>query len=410
MPRILFLMPTQTYRAGLFLEAAQKLQIEAVVGSDQRQTLEAFTPGKSLKLNFYNLEHAKQKIVEFTKTYPIDAILPVDDDTAVLAAAAAQVLSLPGNPPEAVQIAREKHRLREKLASAGLPTPKFQLFSTAGNPEAVSKRVDYPCVLKPVFLSASRGVIRANHAKEFVAAFKRITRLLNEPEVVKRGRTLAKKILVESYIPGNEFVLEGILTDGRLKVLTIFDKPDPLEGPFFEETIYVTPSSHSPKIQKAIIDCVDQAAKAIGLRHGPIHAEIRINKQGPWLIELAARSIGGLCSRSLRFDGGITLEELTLRHALGMNIDSIQREKLASGVMMIPIPKAGILKEVRGVDPAKKVPNIEDVRITIPLEQKLVSWPEGNRYLGFIFARGETPEEVEEAIRESYARLDFVIE
>ncbi len=410
MLRVLFLIPTQTYRAGLFLDAAQKLNLEAVVGSDQRQTLEAFTPGKSLALNFYNLEQAKQKIVAFCKTYPIDAIIPVDDDTAVLAATASQALSLPGNPPESVQIAREKHRLREQLARAGLPTPKFQLFSTADNPKDLSGLVDFPCVLKPVFLSASRGVIRANDSKEFVAAFKRITRLLNEPEIVKRGRTLAKKILVESYIPGDEFVLEGMLTHEKLKVLAIFDKPDPLEGPFFEETIYVTPSRFPQQVQATIIDCVDQAAKAIGLRHGPIHAEIRVNKRGSWLIELAARSIGGLCSRSLRFDGGISLEELTLRHALGMNIDSIQREKLASGVMIIPIPKAGILKKVRGIAEALAVPNIEDVRITIALEQKLVPWPEGNRYLGFIFARGETFEEVERAIRKSYHRLNFVIE
>jgi biotin carboxylase len=410
MSRILFLMPTQTYRAGLFLEAAQKLNLDAVVGSDQRQTLEVFTPGKSLALNFYNLEQAKQKIVEFSKTYPIDAIIPVDDDTAVLAAAAAQVLSLPGNPPESVRIAREKHRLREQLALAGLPTPQFLLFSTTYNPKELSELVEFPCVLKPIFLSASRGVVRANDAKEFVAAFKRITRLLSDPEIVKHSRTLAKKILVESYIPGDEFVLEGVLTHGKLQVLAIFDKPDPLEGPFFEETIYVTPSRFPQQVQAAIIDCVNQAAQTIGLRHGPIHAEIRVNEQRAWLIELAARSIGGLCSRSLRFDGGISLEELTLRHALGMNIDSIQREKLASGVMMIPIPKAGILKAVRGIDRAKTVPHIEDVRITIPLEQNLIPWPEGNRYLGFIFARAETPEQVEKAIRESYGRLNFVIE
>jgi biotin carboxylase len=409
MPRVLFLMPTKTYRAGAFLKAARRIEIDAVVASDRRQALETFTQGKTLTLNFYDLEGVKQAIVEFAAKYPLDAIIPADDDTTVIAAVASEALGLPFNSAGAVRAAREKHRLREILTEANLPAPKFRLFSNKENPKEISQKVEYPCVLKPAFLSASRGVIRADNPDEFLKAFRRITNILKEPEVTKRGGETAHRILVEDYIPGDEVALEGILTHGKLKVLAIFDKPDPLVGPFFEETIYVTPSRLKVNVQEKIITCAANAANALGLSFGPVHAEIRINESGPWLIEIAARSIGGICSRVLRFSNGISLEELILRHALGMEIDSLQREELASGVMMIPIPKAGKLSEVRGLNDASAVPGIEDVRITIPLGQKLIPLPEGTQYLGFIFARAEHPAMVENAIREAHRRLEFVI-
>ena len=409
MPRILFLMPTKTYRASTFLAAARQLKIDAVVGSDRRQTLEEFTPGKTLTVNFFDPEAAKQTIVDSAKKYPLDAIIPVDDDTAVLAAVASEALSLTYNSTASVNAAREKHRMRELISKTGMPTPKFKLFSIDDNPKELSSIVEFPCVLKPVFLAASRGVIRANNPTAFVEAFNRIVTLLKEPEVTKRGGASAGLILVENYIPGEEVAIEGILTRGKLKVLAIFDKPDPLVGPFFEETIYVTPSRLPAEVQEKVKYSVAQGANALGLWHGPVHAEVRLNESGIWIIEIAARSIGGLCSRTLTFGTGISLEELILRHALGMKIDSLEREKLAAGVMMIPIPKAGILKKIRGLNEAKTVAGIEDIKITIPLGQELIPLPEGTKYLGFIFARDEHPEGVEKAIREAYHRLEFVI-
>ncbi|HKA58506.1 MAG TPA: ATP-grasp domain-containing protein, partial [Gemmatimonadales bacterium] len=218
------------------------------------------------------------------------------------------------------------------------------------------------------------------------------------------------QFLVEEFIPGYEVALEGLLMNRRLQTLAIFDKPDPLDGPFFEETIYVTPSRTPANLQAAITDCAERAASALGLTEGPIHAELRYNERGPWLIELAARPIGGRCSAVLRFgDKGVSLEELILRHALGMPIASLQRERLAAGVMMIPIPGAGTLKEVRGVAEAKAVPLVEDVQITAHVGERLVPFPEGSRYPGFIFARGETPALVERALREAHRRLSFVL-
>jgi biotin carboxylase len=216
---------------------------------------------------------------------------------------------------------------------------------------------------------------------------------------------------VESFIPGVEFALEGLLEDGRLRVLALFDKPDPLDGPFFEETIYVTPSRHPREVQEAIASMAERACAGLGLRHGPLHAELRWNTAGAWFLEAAPRSIGGLCARALRFgEGGVSLEELLLRHALGLDTRGLGREPRASGVMMVPITRAGVLRAVRGQDAAAAVPGIDDVRITIPPGQAVAPPPEGSRYLGFLFARAATADEVERALRASHARLQFEIE
>jgi biotin carboxylase len=260
----------------------------------------------------------------------------------------------------------------------------------------------YPAVLKPTFLSASRGVIRVENKTEFVAAFERIARMFRSSDLASAP---AIAILAEGYIPGTEVALEGLLTDGSLQRLAVFDKPDPLEGPYFEETIYVTPSRLPAAKQEAAWACVEESVSALGLRHGPIHAEVRLSAAGAWLIEVAPRSIGGWCSRALRFDSSMSLEELILRQALGQDVRRFQREPAASGILMIPIPRAGFLEKVEGLDQARAIPGIDDVRLAIPLGERVEPLPEGGRYLGFAFARGDTPEEVEEALRKVWAGL-----
>jgi biotin carboxylase len=252
-------------------------------------------------------------------------------------------------------------------------------------------------------------VIRANDREEFAAAWRRIEKILEEPEVAAKGGQAASEILVEDFIEGREVALEGLLREGELKVLALFDKPDPLDGPFFEETIYVTPSRLPAEIQERVAQVASHGALALGLRDGPVHAELRVNDAGAWLIEIAARSIGGLCSRTLRFGTGMSLEEVILRHALRMEMPEPEREKRAAGVMMIPIPRAGTLEEVRGLEEARAVPGIEDVTISMHPGQRVVPLPEGSRYLGFLFSRAESPERAEEALREAHSRLEFVI-
>lgn len=403
--RVILLMKATTYRARPFLEAAARLGIEVVRGIDMPPELADYWH-VSLGLQFDQPEQAVQAIVDFAREQPVQAILAVDDSATVLAAMASEALGLTFNSSEAALAARNKHRMRQLLTAAGVPSPQFRLYDMTDDPVQIAVEVEYPCVVKPLLLSGSRGVIRADNPAEFEAAFRRLGRLLASMQRVL-GST---QILVENFIPGFEVALEGMLDRGDLKVLALFDKPDPLDGPFFEETIYVTPSRLPDSVQADIATCTAQAAAALGLCQGPIHAELRVNEAGPWLVEVAGRSIGGLCSQTLRFGPDVSLEELILRQAVGLEIESWRSDEQARGVMMIPIAEAGLLKRVDGLEAAKQVPGIESVEITAQLYQPLVPLPEGESYLGFIFARGNRPDEVEAALREAHAQLHFEVE
>ena len=406
--RLLLLVPTTTYRTEDFVDAARRLDVDLVVAAEKPNTMAAALPDHLLTLPFDDPAAAASLMREYARARPIDAVVPVDDATTVVGAAIGEALGLRANKPAAVSATRDKQSMRETLARAGVRQPAFAVFSITDDPKAVATGVSYPCVLKPLVLSASRGVIRADTAAEFADAWQRIAAILAEADLQALGQG-ARKILVEDFVPGFEVALEGMLTDGRLTTLAIFDKPDPLDGPFFEETIYVTPSRLPPETQQAIAGCAAQAAGALGLSDGPIHVELRINDAGPWLIELAARSIGGLCSRTLSFGTGMSLEEIILRHALGWPIASLEREHPAAGVMMIPIPRGGVLGRVNGIESARAVPGIEEVTISMHVGQHIVPLPEGGAYLGFIFSRAATPAEAEASLRRAHALLDFTI-
>jgi len=410
MPRILLLLPNTTYRSKDFLAAAGRLQVDIVAASETSNALMRHHPGNFLTLRFRDPEACVRAVRDFHRKHPIDAVIPVDDDTAVTAAALGEALSLKHNSIDSALAARDKHKLSELLQLGGVAAPHSRLFSTTENPADLAREMEFPCVLKPLFLSASRGVIRANTPAEFVAAWHRIRLILDDRAVKARGGAAARHILIQEFIPGPEFALEGLLSKGLLRTLALFDKPDPLDGPFFEETIYITPSRHIPSEQQAIAGCVAQGAQALGLREGPIHAEVRLSPRGPVLIELAARSIGGLCSRTLRFGTGLSLEDLILRHALDMPVEDTVRESQAAGVMMIPIPRKGILQEIRGLEEARAIPAIEQVTITATLGKPIIPLPEGSSYLGFVFSRAGTPELAESALRSAHRQLEIVID
>ena len=406
--RLLLLLPTRTYRTEAFVTAAHGLGVDLVCASERPSTLEDLAPDSLLTLDFDDPDAAAGQVADWRRRRPIDAVVGVDDQTATAAAAIAERLGLRTSPVAAVAAARNKYEMRQCLAAAGLPVPRFRRIALKDDPFLAARGVGFPCVLKPLALSASRGVIRANTVDQFIAAFRRIVALLERDDVGATGDA-AHYLLAEEYIPGVEVALEGVLTGGRLQTLALFDKPDPLEGPFFEETIYVTPSRLPAAVQHAIADATARAAAALGLEEGPVHAELRVNEHGAWVIELAARSIGGLCSRTLRFGTGMTLEELILRHALGWPIASYDRETRATGVMMIPIPRAGRLRAVQGVAEATSVPAVEEVAITAHVGQEVLPLPEGWQYLGFIFARADSSDEVEKALRAAHAQLRFDI-
>jgi phosphoribosylaminoimidazole carboxylase (NCAIR synthetase) len=411
------LLPTTTYRTAAFVEAARRIGVDLTVASERPSTLEAAIPAGLVTLPLDDPKAAAEKAALFAREHPIAAVVGVDDDTVIVASSIAQRLGLKSLPVHAATAARDKYLQRQQLAQAGVPVPRFMLRPIEEDPAALAKTISYPCVLKPVRLSASRGVIRADNPASFVAAHARLRAILRDPANERECGVRATNYLIEEFVPGYEVALEGLVVNRRLHVLALFDKPDPLDGPFFEETIYVTPSSVPVGLQSAIKDCAERAARAIGITEGPVHAELRYNERGPWLIELAARPIGGRCSAVLRFgtgEGGrgtgTSLEEIILRHALDLPIPSLERERQAAGVMMIPIPGAGTLQEVRGVAEAKRVPLVEDVQITAHPGERLVPFPEGSRYPGFIFARGETAADVETALRTAHRRLEFVMD
>jgi biotin carboxylase len=417
---VVLVVSTTSYRTEAFLEASRKLGARVLLASDRCHVLdEHWTwPEGSVAIDFGAPEEAARLIVEAARNphfSPVRAVVAASGEPAVVVAAiASEALGLPSNAVSAALAAGNKHTMRTLCARANLPVPRFVCFDVAHDPvqaaAAVEAAVGWPCVLKPLLLSGSRGVLRADDAQGFLAAFARLCRLLRASELEQADVVSSRQVLCEAFVPGAEVALEGLLTGGVLRTLALFDKPDPLDGPFFEETLYVTPSRLPEPTQEAIIRATAAAADALGLRTGPVHAEIRIPPHGPPVVlEIAARTIGGLCAAALRFGSGRSLEELVLRHALGQDMTAIQRQGAATGVMMIPIPKAGVLRSVDGIDSARRVDGIEDIVLSTRLGEKLRPLPEGSSYLGFIFARGETPDFVEGALRAAHGLLSFTI-
>jgi biotin carboxylase len=411
--RLLLLLPTATYQADAFVEAARRLGVNLTVASEQPSSFSHHNPSGLLTLDFSDLDGAAAAARAFAERHPVSGVCGVDDDTAVLAAALGKALGLPHNPLSAVQAARDKRWQRQALARHGVPVPAFSWHRLSEDARVVASKAPYPCVLKPAALSASRGVIRANDPDEFVAARDRLAAILETAEPAGTGTAhwaegVGDGFLVEQFVPGSEFALEGLLVQGRLHVLAVFDKPDSLDGPFFEETIYVTPSRHEKSAQDEMRYVAGDAARALGLRKGPVHVELRYNEEGPWLIELAARQIGGKCGRVLRFgkESEYSLEDVLLRDALGILDGVPPRAEEPRGVMMIPTPGRGFLQEVAGVEAAGAVPGVSEVVITAHRGQELVPLPEGSRYLGFIFGRGKDPASVEAALREAHGELE----
>ena len=384
----------------MFLEAAEALGYEAVLATDRCHVMDDPWGDRALPLRFEDPEASVAVVAAVPR---VDGVVALGDRPAAIAALIAERLGLQFHSVEAVSVCRDKYLTRSRFKAAGLRVPEFYRVPLDQDPEVAATHASYPCVLKPLGLSASRGVIRANDHDEFVEAFRRIRALLDSPDIRRLRDEQDRFIQVETFIPGREFALEGIVSHGQLHVLALFDKPDPLDGPFFEETIYITPSRSDTAIQNAIRITVERAVQALGLTHGPIHAEMRVNEHGVWMLEVAARPIGGLCARVLP-----GLPALILRHAVG-NEWSNDLVPAAAGVMMIPIPREGVYQKVAGVDEAREIPEIEDVIITAKEGQRLVPLPEGNSYLGFIFARAGCPEAVEAALRAAHSRLSFEI-
>jgi hypothetical protein len=414
--RVLVLATTTGYQTRAFGDAAAQLRFELVFATDRCHLLEDPWQDGAIPIRFHDEEASVAAIVEAAKSRPFDGILVVGDRPTVIAARAAEALRLRWHAPAAAAVARNKQFTRERLRDRGLPVPWFMTRPIDAPPPTLDAP-SFPCVIKPAALSGSRGVMRANDQRELESAFERLRALMRSPDVRAERNSAHHTVLVERFIPGREYAVEALMHNGELHVLAIFDKPDPLDGPFFEETIYLTPSRASAAEQRAISRGILLAVQAIGLSHGPVHAECRVNDDGVFVLEAAARPIGGLCARALRLVARSdpaapprSFEEALLRHAAGEAPSAWLPEPLASGVMMIPIPRRGIYRGVDGVELARGVPHVEDVIVTARVDQLLLPLPEGASYLGFIFARAGRAADVDRALRDAHARLRFVID
>jgi len=392
------------------MEAARRLDVDLTVASEHDSTFSLSQPDRLLTLDFSDPVRAANQVRLFAAEYPLAAVFGVDDDTVVIAAHASAVLGLKHNSVIASKSGGDKHRQRVLLWEKNVPVPRFRLVERDSDPAQIARVVGFPCVIKPTHLAASRGVIRANDPDEFKEAFPRVKSIAEAAESRARNWT-TPGILVEDYVPGREVALEGWVENGELQVLALFDKPDPLEGPYFPETIYVTPSRLSERAQAELTNCAQNAVAALRLETGPVHVELRHNDCGPWVIELAARPIGGKCGQVLRFgvEGSVTLEQLVLGKTLGQFASIPSREELAVAVMMIPVPRAGTLRHVTGIEEARAVRHVNDVVVTVYQGQRLVPLPDDSKYAGFIFARGATQAEVEQAVREANEKVRFTI-
>lgn len=407
MARLLLLVPSATYRARDFLDAARALGVDVVIGTEQAHALQEVMGSRTLEVPLDDPAEAARVIVAHDAVVPLDAVIAVDDMGTLVAAQASALLGLRHNPPDAVAAARDKLAMRTRLAAFEVPQPAFAALAAGAGPEevaAVARAVGLPSVIKPTTLSGSQGVLRADTPEEAVAVAARVRAIATDA-----GVDPGAPLLVERFAPGPEVAVEGLIVSGELRTLAVFDKPDPLDGPAFEETIYVTPSRLSPNDLGAVLAATAAATAALGLVDGPVHAEVRVHDGRATVIEVAARTIGGLCSRALSFSTGRSLEELVIAHALGLPLGATGALG-ASGVLMVPIPRAGTLVGVDGQAEARQVPGVIDVQITIAPGRAVAPVPEGNRYLGFVFARDSTPSRVEKALRRAWDCLDVRVD
>jgi len=406
MARALIVLPTSTYRASDFLDAADNLNVDVVIASDRRQALSATMGDRFLLVDPGRPSWSADRIVELAERLPLDAIIPADDRGVLIAAAAGRSLGLSHNPPEAVAATRDKAEMRARFAAAGVPQPRFAVAAPEDDLGAVAAGIGFPCVIKPPTLSASRGVIRVDDPHDALSAAATIRDI-----VATAGIERDTPLVVEQFVSGPEVAVEGLVSGGDLTVLALLDKPDPMEGPYFEETIFVTPSRHATSDQRRVSAMAAAAVTALGLREGPVHAEFRLAANGISTIEIAARSIGGLCGRALRFGLlGTSLETVLLRHALGFPAADLDPQSPASGVMMLPIPRAGTLRAVSGREPAAQIPGVTGIEVTVPIGHVVRPLPAGDRYLGFLFAQGPDPAAVEATLRSAFAELTIDID
>lgn len=400
-PRVLVVLPTETYRAADFVNAARATGVELAIASESDLPLVA--SDRQVLIDCAQVHQSAEAIAALASTTPVDAIIAADDAGVEIAALASELIGLPTSPAGSVHATLDKSLMRASLLAAEIAQPRFEVVGVGGA-AAAAERIGYPVVTKPRTRTASIGVVRSNDAGDLEIA-------AGIAERHQRADDGSATILVEEYLDGPEISLEGMVWDGVVETLAIFDKPDQPSGPFFPESTFVTPSTLSRREVAEVEATVQRATRAIGLTHGPIHAELRIVAAVPKVLEIAGRSIGGLCGRALTFGlMGDSIESLLIRQSLGMRRVGSSRQPGASGVLMIPIERSGTLTSVTGLDRAAEIEGVWNVEMTVPLGADVVAPPHGDRYLGFVFARSHDRATTVRALRTAASVIEVQID
>ncbi len=387
--RLLLVAPSRSYRVGDFLDAALAMGCEVTVASDAVSAI----PGSFIPVSFDDPVAAGERLADLVGA--VDGVVGTDGSAIVVAAETARMLGLPANAADALVAAGDKYRQRQAVEAAGVLQPSFALLDGPAAPTTWSA---FPAIVKPLDRSASQGVLRVDSPAELGEAVRTVG------AIVGPGSSL----LVEAFVPGIEVAVEGLVRGGRLDVVAVFDKPDSPQGPTFPETLLVSPARLAPDALDRVIEVVGRAVAAVGVAEGPVHVECKVKGGEVWFLELAARTIGGLCGRAL-VPGGVSLEEVVVRHALGLSLPAPPWRAAATGVLMLPVDETGKVEAVRGIDAAQAVEGVTDVVITVGAGEEVVALPAGDRYIGFVFARAETADEAEAVLRSAWAEIEVEV-
>ena len=393
MKKLLLVIPENSYKSNDFVVAAEKLGIDFLIITDSEQVSSKFSD--TVIINKFDAELNKNNL---KKLKDVTHVLPVDHSALKFSGYLVDLLEVKGNKLESINLSMNKYESRKIFNS---------LLDIKVNNEIIKNIDDVntfinkngTSVLKPIYGTASKSVLKINNVEK------------NKEQIEKLMQDcFDQDLVIEEYIDGKEYALEGTIINSELKKIVIFDKPVEYKHPYFEESIYITPSELSSEAEKRVVSIVDKACKKIGLEDGPVHVEFKINENQIFIIEINPRMIGGLCSRCLSFGlFKVSLEEIILHAFMNNELKNIELLNNYVGVLMIPTPKSGKFISINKEE-LEKIPNISNVEITVPEGSDLLEPPYGDKYLGFAFSQGIDKKTVNESLLTAMNLANPIIE
>ena len=381
MKKLLLVIPENSYKSNDFVTSAEKLDLDFLVITDSQQVFGQFSDTVIIHGFDEELENdVKEKLQDVTH------ILPVDHSALKFSAYLVDLLKAKGNNTKSINTAMNKFESRNIFNSISEIKIQNAIVNKIEDIEIFINE-NGTSVLKPIYGTASKSVIKVESFQE------------NKAEVEKLMQDCSDQdLIIEEFVDGSEYALEGNLINSELNKIVIFDKPINYKEPYFEESIYIAPTEIPDKTQKEIVNLIGKACKKLGLENGPVHVEFKIHNKEIFIIEINPRMIGGLCSRCLSFGLFKTsLEEIALHAFLNNELKSIDLLSNFVGVLMIPTPISGKFISINKNE-LESIPNVSGVEITVSENSNLLEPPFGDKYLGFVFSQGDSKEKVMESL------------